>query len=121
MFKSASRMDSSRGEIDIVVSQWTQSRLQHAGAAKLRLGKKFRPALATSFGDSGAHRRSASCAPAEYCKKFCHGLLAQHRDEVPQLVLNVSRHRDRVRDLLPQQFAIAPPQSMACLLDRDYG
>ena len=116
MFKSGRRgdTDSSCGEIDIFVCQWTESRLQNAGAAKLCFGKKFRPALATSFGDSGAHRRSASCAPAEYCKKFCHGLLAQHRDEVPQLVLNVSRHRDRVRDLLPQNLAMPAPQAMHC-------
>jgi hypothetical protein len=106
--------------IDIVVKR-TECGLEHASTADSGFSEKLCATLATRLSDSGAHRRSASRAPTIYCMNFAHGLLTQHRDQVPQLILNVAGRGHCVADLFPQQSAITLTKTMISLFDRVLG
>src|SRR5439155_1368211 len=62
------------------------------------------------------HFGSVDCSPFRYCNKFCHRLLPQYPDKMPQLILNVARHRHGVSNLLAQQQLVTLAKPVKRLL-----
>src|SRR5207237_246775 len=77
---------------------------QCAGGAKpfRRIRKDFRAALSADSNDFDHSRRFTRAVSLLYCVKFWQILRPEHRDQLAQLVIDVTGRSDRVSNFLPQ-------------------
>src|SRR5947208_10734307 len=100
------------------IQQRPKTRLKQTQTAKSL--RSVREDLAPAFAANAAYACHLAFRAISYLHMYCaksgRRLRLQYRDEMPQLVFHIARHRDGLSDLLAQQYPISLTQAMECLL-----